>query len=797
MTQHEASSFPNQPLETHKLVFTVFPDNAARSKTRNAMTLPDLALLMAGTVAVRKDKLPLLKLADFGEEKTPKNCLRSNANMGLLHGIEVEHDEGIISYKQAVKTLRTAGLRCLVYTTPSHMPIERERWRALLPITTGCDKQHRAAYVARVNGLFGGRLAPESFALSQAFYYGSIKGQDATHITVLDGDCIDQRRDIAEMFPQTKVVALNPKAGAATYSIADLDAMLVAYERSGEGWHNSMVAITASLVSRGWSDGDIGKKCGPFCWLGPEDPDLVELVRSARTKFGRKPPPAGLAAVLGVPVAGARTPDNPPDIRTAPGKPPAPIPPGVSVPQVEPPKPAHDAPFNDKVSWLLESYAFEPNENRVVRLYGTSSRCRVLMPAFQQDYMAWRHVQVGPRGGSQIVQATAGWSISEHRVSLAGVRMAPGQPFPLFEENGSFFKNTYLQPQYAENPDPEAVVPFLDFLGRLVPDEAQRNYKLDWMAHKLREPETPGCAIMHLADNDLELEGAREGSFGTGRGILFSIARALYGVNYTSEQDFRMLDGSSAQSIYTDWLHDNLLVTVDESPSSPTSYRAGERALAYETLKRVIDPAPTQRTFVGKYQQAFTGMCHCSIWIASNHHDALAIPAGDRRITVLRNGSPMTHDEIDKIVAWRSKPGSLAALAGHLAARDLSGFNMHRPLATAAKAAMVDANRNEAEQVMVDIGADDERGMVFTRADLYAAVSAQLNRGELISGHFEHAWRRWITKAMTRDGSQRRTRSGGTIKRLFCFRRMAAEVKLLSEEDAHAEAKRWSPGLLW
>lgn len=174
----------NQPLDTHQFVVTIFPDNFARTKIQRLMTLLELQYLIRTTTAPSKDALPLLKLAEFGDVASGKGCLRTNANMGDISGIEVEHDAGDISFKAAQKILRDANLRCLIYTTPSHIPIARERWRVLLPLSQPTDKAKRSGLVAKVNGLFGGRLARESFALSQAFYFGSITGQREITLSV-------------------------------------------------------------------------------------------------------------------------------------------------------------------------------------------------------------------------------------------------------------------------------------------------------------------------------------------------------------------------------------------------------------------------------------------------------------------------------------------------------------------------------------------------------------------------------------------------------------------------------------
>lgn len=566
----------------------------------------------------------------------------------------------------------------------------------------------------------------------------------------------------------SNVVSL--KSGGTSHSLEDLDAMLEAWQRSGDGWHNCMLACTASYAARGWNEAQIREKLGPYCWRGADDPELAPLVDSALAKFGRKAVPSGLASLLKAADGGAAT------VVEAPAK------------------PDHAAPFSEKVEWLLATRGQYEDEGRVIKLYEPSDSCRVKPADFRDAFLDWREVRIGPRGGQSVVEATAAWAASPHRIRLDGVRMAPDRSFPLFEEDGRRFKNTYQRPRHTEVAG-VSVAPFLAFLKRLIPDEAERNYKLDWMAHKLARPEVPGCAILHVADNDLDNEGAREGRFGTGRGILFSIARALYGPAYCSEQDFRILDGSSGQSVYTDWMHGNVLITCDESPTSATHYRRSERAQAYEVLKRIIDPSVTTRTFTAKYRQAFTGKSHCSIWIATNHGDALAIPEGDRRISVLRNGRLPSREEIAEIVAWRDSAGGIAALATWLERRDIAGFNIYEPLASAAKAAMVEAAISPVEETMLEIGADGRKGMVFFRDDLLAAVRAQHNPSETVNGHFEDAWRRHVTKALDKTGSHRRGRTGGTQRKLFCFRSMAKTVQGLTEDETQRELALWRPVL--
>ena len=110
----------------------------------------------------------------FGDKRSVKNCLRTNENVLHITGIEVEHDEGEITFDTALAVMLKARLRCLLYTSPSYVPASKERWRILLPLSQNHPPETREKFVARINGLFGGKLAAESFVLSQAYLYGHV-----------------------------------------------------------------------------------------------------------------------------------------------------------------------------------------------------------------------------------------------------------------------------------------------------------------------------------------------------------------------------------------------------------------------------------------------------------------------------------------------------------------------------------------------------------------------------------------------------------------------------------------------
>ena len=63
----------------------------------------------------------------------------------------------------------------------------------------------------------------------------------------------------------------------------ELRSMLEATRIQGQ-WHHNMLRVTASLVSRGWTDVAISEMCGPYCNDGPTDGDLMVMIEGARRK---------------------------------------------------------------------------------------------------------------------------------------------------------------------------------------------------------------------------------------------------------------------------------------------------------------------------------------------------------------------------------------------------------------------------------------------------------------------------------------------------------------------------------
>ena len=174
---------------------TLFPDYAASTKDERNLSLEAIATLVRETGARRKHELPWLKMATFGTVRTDKNSLRHNANVLTVTGVEADYDAEQVPFETAVERVGKAGVLALVYTSPSHTP-DAPRWRVLCPLSDAAPPAARDHAIGRLNGVFGGVVAGESWTLSQSYYYGHVGDKPAHQVAVVDGAPIDLLDDL-------------------------------------------------------------------------------------------------------------------------------------------------------------------------------------------------------------------------------------------------------------------------------------------------------------------------------------------------------------------------------------------------------------------------------------------------------------------------------------------------------------------------------------------------------------------------------------------------------------------------
>ena len=174
---------------------TFFTDRFATTKTEQLVALPDLVRLIERTTAPSKLDLPWLKLARFGDIPSDNGSLRHDRNLRAITGIEADYDAERITFEEAVATLTAAGILCIIYTSPSHAE-DSPRWRVLCPLSQPWWVRPRDRFLARLNGVFGGVFAAESWTLSQSYYFGSVRRNPSHRVVLLDCTPIDRMTEL-------------------------------------------------------------------------------------------------------------------------------------------------------------------------------------------------------------------------------------------------------------------------------------------------------------------------------------------------------------------------------------------------------------------------------------------------------------------------------------------------------------------------------------------------------------------------------------------------------------------------
>lgn len=232
---------------------TLFRDFSAATAERKRLTLNELAEMAQTRLGAAKHNLPLVKLATFGELRSPKQSLRHRANMVEISGIEADYDAGLMPIEAAADRLRAAGVAALLYTSPSHMP-GAPRWRVLCPLSRPAPVASRRDLLGRINAILGGVLATESFTDAQSFYIG---GTDTASVEILrvPGDPLDRANLPAPLFPsrqEATAIPLPPmrqdQSGSEHLARA-IQAVHDAFARRGDvGRHQIVLGATALLA---------------------------------------------------------------------------------------------------------------------------------------------------------------------------------------------------------------------------------------------------------------------------------------------------------------------------------------------------------------------------------------------------------------------------------------------------------------------------------------------------------------------------------------------------------------------
>jgi hypothetical protein len=198
------------------LSWTELPDKYGTTMTAKRGTWPELVDRIRTVGAFpNKDSCPWVKLATFGDERSPVryengkkkgDSLRWDKNLQTVYGIEGDYDSEKVTMEQALVMLERHGIRAAIYPSPSNATVNPPhsqggpRWRVIAPLARQHPPGARATLVARLNGALGGILAGESFTLSQGYFFGATPANQYRVVSTFgdpnDGTCVDDLDDL-------------------------------------------------------------------------------------------------------------------------------------------------------------------------------------------------------------------------------------------------------------------------------------------------------------------------------------------------------------------------------------------------------------------------------------------------------------------------------------------------------------------------------------------------------------------------------------------------------------------------
>jgi len=179
------------------------------------------------------------------------------------------------------------------------------------------------------------------------------------------------------------------------------------------------------------------------------------------------------------------------------------------------------------------------------------------------------------------------------------------------------------------------------------------DYLVQYMAHMIQRPEEkPGVMIVLL------------GGQGTGKGVYFSLLRAIWRITTLQVSDVDQVTGK-----FNAALERNFVVCMDEA-----LFYGDRRAI--DRLKSTVTEQYIQ--IEQKYQPSRSIDSVHRFFASSNHEHFANVERDDRRFLFLRLSAARQQDTtyFSAVTAAINDPGTLNALAYYLQRKDISGFNV-------------------------------------------------------------------------------------------------------------------------
>ena len=612
------------------LAVTFFKSYAASEKVEQAVTIEALADRIRKTTAREKKALPWLKLARFGEARTENRSLRHDANVLTISGIEVDYDDEKISIDTALNKLTQTGLSAILYTSPSHTDAA-PRWRVLCPTSIELPPDKRKHLIGRINGLFGGTLANESWTLSQSYYLGSVNRNPAHRVEVIDGAPIDtlDELDVIWRGPPDTQQSTGTRIGR-----VDEPALLQAIVE-GRSYHEAAVRLLSRWARSGISYMDARKRLLDAMKARPEaERDdrwrdrMADVDRCLEDIYGKQARKADEAA------------QAMPDTETEAGS---------QSQASDDPVAALLARFNSKFMVVNEAgkaVVLQPRHDPVLKRRQFD---RLTFRDLEQLYMN-DMVCIGSDGSGKPVYKTAASIWLKHRERRQYVNGVTFDPTAKHDQPGVL----NLWEGFAVKAEPGDWSIMRSHIQSIVcdSDPVRFDYLMGWLARAVQFPAEQGETAVIM-----------KGGEGCGKGTL---ARAL--LRIMGQHGLSISNGKHLVGNFNGHLRDVVLLFADEALFAGDKSHVG-------VLKNII--TEPHLTIEAKFSNAITMPNYLHLMMASNEEWVVPAALDSRRFFVLDvPGTVMgDHGYFDAI--WRQMDaGGYEAMLHELLHRDLTCFNV-------------------------------------------------------------------------------------------------------------------------
>ncbi len=364
----------------------------------------------------------------------------------------------------------------------------------------------------------------------------------------------------------------------------------------------------------------------------------------------------------------------------------------------------------DDLDVFLKRYILVEQGKQVCDLTRDAECCLSKLDEFQAATANVRHEVPAPTQAepekTKLAPVANSWLVNEDRKTAFAAEFDPREPRVFVKEgNGLSYINTYHVPEFSKTTASKGDTGiFHAHMNYLTPDESEREWFINWLAFNIQRPE-PRCKVTPLHVSV---------AHGTGRGWVVELLRKLVGEWNCSTTKMEDLVGAASTGAYNEYLDKSLICTIEEVKESSKRYEVSNKIRSVlSDLKYNVNIK-----FGGKKSQAiFT-----NFFLMSNHVDALALPANDRRIQVLSGPKePQDNEYYNRLYGWAAVKSNVAALYFELLERDISAFDWQHSSDTPGRARMVDSTRTPTETAFLDYLRAAGKAAV-----LYANVSDQV-----------------------------------------------------------------------